>query len=80
MSIGFTLNGLGGDLEERFTCSRARCSERAESAILWRNPKIHDEDRRKTWLACPEHLEVLRDFLSTRGFPLEVRTIEEIND
>jgi hypothetical protein len=71
---------LGGTPEHRFACSRAGCREAARWAILWRNPRIHDADRRKTWLACPEHLETLREFLAARDFPLEVRTVGELDD
>lgn len=64
-----------GTPPERFTCSRAGCSERAAWAIDWRNPKIHAEDRRKTWLACAEHLDYLREFLAARDFPLTVSSL-----
>jgi hypothetical protein len=57
---------------ERHTCSRAGCRREATAAIVWRNPRIHTGDRTKTWLACDEHLDVLRDFLAARAFPLEV--------
>ncbi|MBL3687115.1 hypothetical protein D3248_09180 [Leucobacter zeae] len=70
---------LGGAPAHRFTCSRAGCREEALHAILWRNPKIHAEDRRKTWLACPAHLETLREFLATRDFPLETRSVGELD-
>lgn len=53
-------------------CSRAGCSADAVWRIDWRNPRIHDETRRKTWLACDEHVDYLRDFLGAREFPLEV--------
>lgn len=66
---------LGATPEHRFACSRAGCREPADWAILWRNPRIHDEDRRKTWLACSEHLEALREFLAARDFPLETRSV-----
>ncbi len=69
---------LGGAPELVHACSRVGCDAEATSAILWRNPKIHDEGRRKTWLACDEHLEYLRDFLAARSFPLEVRGIAEL--
>ena len=36
--------------------------------MLWNNPKIHTPDRRKVWLACEEHEETLRAFLSARDF------------
>ena len=35
--------------------------------LLWNNPKIHTPERRKTWLACPEHRAWLEDYLQTRG-------------
>lgn len=59
-------------------CSRAGCQESAAWALLWRNPKIHAEDRRKTWLACAEHVDYLREFLAARSFPLEVVDIEDL--
>ena len=76
---GVVIPGLGGEATQRFECSRARCSDEAQWAIEWRNPKIHSTDRRKTWLACNAHLETLRDFLSARDFPLEVVTVEELD-
>ncbi|MHA7986443.1 hypothetical protein ACX9R5_11600 [Rathayibacter sp. CAU 1779] len=65
------LDALGGDPVEPL-CSRAGCREPARWRIDWRNPRIHSEDRRKTWLACDEHVEFLRGFLASRDFPLEV--------
>jgi len=52
-------------------CSRAGCIELAEFQIVWRNPKVHAEDRRKIWLACPEHRQYLVDYLAVRSFYLE---------
>lgn len=69
---------LGGEAAQRFECSRAGCTSRANWAIAWRNPKIHAADRRKTWLACDEHREYLTGFLSARSFPLEVITLDEL--
>lgn len=54
------------------TCSRAGCPAPATWTIRWRNPRIHTGDRRKTWLACDEHVAYLREFLAARDFPLEV--------
>lgn len=71
------LLGLGGAPEHEFTCSRARCGDPATWKILWRNPKIHPEDRRKTWLACDSHVEFLREFLAARSFPLSLEQIDE---
>lgn len=53
-------------------CSRAGCRETAVWAIRWRNPRIHAADRRKTWVACDEHVAYLREFLTARDFPVEV--------
>ena len=64
------LDALGGESEAQ-TCSRAGCRARATWRIDWRNPRIHSEDRRKTWLACDEHVDFLREFLAARDFPLE---------
>jgi hypothetical protein len=36
--------------------------------LAWNNPKLHDPDRRKIWLACDAHRESLGAFLSARGF------------
>ncbi|SDQ30536.1 hypothetical protein [Leucobacter chromiiresistens] len=71
---------LGDAPERRFECSRAGCREEARWAILWRNPKIHGPERRKTWLACDEHRETLYAFLEARSFPLEVRAVGELDD
>lgn len=49
-------------------CSARGCHSLAAHAVLWNNPKIHAPDRRKTWLACTDHEESLRGFLSARGF------------
>jgi hypothetical protein len=68
MSLFDTLGG-GPDVQ---VCSRAGCSAPARWRIDWRNPRIHAEDRRKTWLACDDHVGYLRDFLGAREFPLEV--------
>lgn len=79
MSLGLPL-AFGEEPAMRFTCSRAGCTDAATSAIRWRNPKIHAEDRRKTWLACDAHVEVLRDFLAARDFPLAVVPVGELDD
>ena len=56
-------------------CSRAGCRAQAEWAIHWRNPRIHTAERRKTWVACPEHVGYLREFLRARDFPVEVAAL-----
>ncbi len=75
--IGVLAASLGGD-PLAHECSRAGCREPAEWALIWRNPKIHTPDRRKTWLACEEHLEYLREFLAARSFPLEVISVSDL--
>lgn len=60
---------------QRHTCSRAGCRQEATCAIEWRNPRIHTGDRVKVWLACDEHVGVLREFLAARAFPLEVKPL-----
>lgn len=67
-----------GDGAERRTCSRAGCRAAATQAIEWRNPRLHTGGRRKTWLACDEHLDVLRDFLAARAFPLRVVPLDPV--
>lgn len=54
-------------------CSRAGCRRAAVKQIVWRNPRIHSEDREKIWLACDEHARFLRDYLAARDFPVTVR-------
>ncbi|WP_408610954.1 hypothetical protein [Brevibacterium yomogidense] len=49
-------------------CSAKGCRDVAVHALLWNNPSLHTEDRRKIWLACDEHREHLEEFLRLRGF------------
>ena len=63
-------------MTQRWECSARGCRADATWAIEWRNPKIHDTGRVKTWLACPEHLDRLREFLARRDFPLRVRPMD----
>ncbi|MFY0405555.1 acetone carboxylase [Solicola sp. PLA-1-18] len=64
--------------EGPLVCSAKGCQEPATHAVLWNNPKIHTPERRKTWLACPEHELTLRAFLSARGFYKETRTVDAV--
>lgn len=57
------------------TCSSKGCTAPATVALRWNNPKIHTPDRRKTWLACPEHEKTLTDFLGARGFMRDVEPV-----
>lgn len=58
-------------------CSRAGCRQTASWKVNWRNPRIHSADRVKVWVACGEHVEFLRDYLASRGFPVTVCGIDE---
>ncbi|GAA1468255.1 hypothetical protein [Microbacterium thalassium] len=60
-----------GDLDSP-VCSRAGCRAAPTWRIDWRNPRIHAADRVKTWVACAEHRDYLREFLAARQFPVSV--------
>lgn len=49
-------------------CSAKGCREAATWQLLWNNPRLHTDDRRKTWLACDHHRDSLEAFLGARGF------------
>lgn len=68
---------LGGGQSPAVRCSHAGCAKEAQWQILWRNPKIHSEDRVKTWLSCDEHRQYLADFLGARNFPVRVEAFAE---
>ncbi|MGF1646227.1 MAG: hypothetical protein ACFCVF_04840 [Kineosporiaceae bacterium] len=53
-------------------CSARGCRAAATHLVRWRNPRIHDAARRKTWPACDDHVEHLSGFLRARSFPVEV--------
>ena len=57
---------------QRPVCSRADCRLSATWRVEWRNPKIHDADRVKVWLACDEHRDFLHEYLASRQFPVAV--------
>ncbi len=59
-------------------CSRKACRAEATRAVLWRNPRLHDETRTKVWLACDEHEPVLEEYLSVRGFPVRTCAVAAI--
>lgn len=63
-----------GELGTR--CSASGCADDAQFRVNWRNPRIHGPERVKVWLACPAHREHLADYLSTRGFPVQVSAID----
>ena len=57
-------------MTEQPHCSRAGCRLIATIRLEWRNPRIHDADRTKVWLACAEHRDYLTRFLRDRDFPV----------
>ncbi len=58
-------------------CSSRGCRSTAAWMLQWRNPRLHSADRVKRWAACDEHLETLRSFLTSRGFPCETVKLED---
>ncbi|OKI50281.1 hypothetical protein [Micromonospora sp. CB01531] len=64
-------------VDEALICSARGCRALAVWALRWNNPRLHDADRRKTWLACPDHRESLGAFLDARGFLREVVPVPE---
>jgi hypothetical protein len=58
--------------DEPLTCSSKGCRAAATWELRWNNPRLHDEERRKVWLACDEHKASLSDFLAARSFLREV--------
>lgn len=63
---------------EELLCSAKGCRRAAELAIRWNNPKLHQPDRRKVWLACGEHERTLREFLSMRSFYRDSVTLDQL--
>jgi hypothetical protein len=57
---------------EALICSAKGCRLPARWALRWNNPRLHDPDRRKIWLACEQHRATLAEFLDARGFLREV--------
>ncbi|MGO1522251.1 MAG: acetone carboxylase [Nesterenkonia sp.] len=64
------LGSLGSDQAgpDEPQCSRKSCRADAAWQIRWNNPKVHQPERRKIWLACDEHREWLEGFLRQRLF------------
>lgn len=63
---------------EELICSSRGCRQVAGYAVRWNNPKLHTPDRRKVWLACAAHRDVLADFLSLRGFLRDVVPVAQL--
>jgi hypothetical protein len=65
---------------EPLICSAKGCRAAATWALEWNNPKLHEPNRRKTWLACDEHRESLSAFLDARGFLRETSRVPGIEE
>lgn len=62
-------------------CSAKACRNTGIWVLAWNNPKIHLPERRKTWIACDDHLAPLTQFLNARGFLREtIAVVEEAAD
>jgi hypothetical protein len=59
-------------------CSARGCRSAANWALRWNNPRLHEPQRRKTWLACAEHRDSLGAFLQLRGFLRETVPVESL--
>ncbi|WP_454083481.1 hypothetical protein [Georgenia sp. Marseille-Q6866] len=59
-------------------CSAKGCRQTAAWGLLWNNPRLHTEERRKTWLACEEHRTHLETFLGSRSFLREVVPVADL--
>jgi hypothetical protein len=56
------------DLPDDLVCSARGCRSTARWAVRWNNPRLHTAQRRKVWLACPDHRSSLEEYLRARGF------------
>jgi len=65
---------------EDHVCSAKGCRAVAGHAVVWRNPKLHVEGRRKVWLACDDHQQSLAEFVGLRGFLIEVIPVGALTD
>ncbi len=59
-------------------CSSKGCRQTAVWALRWNNPRLHDPDRRKTWLACEDHRQHLEHFLGARSFLRETVAVADL--
>jgi len=56
-------------------CSARGCRAAAGWVLVWNNPKLHQSDYEKRWLACDDHRGSLSGFLGLRGF---LRRVEQL--
>ncbi len=62
----------------RLVCSARGCRAEAVWALRWNNPRLHEPQRRKTWLACDGHRQDLERFLDLRGFLKDVHGVQDL--
>jgi hypothetical protein len=67
--------GVTASVPQTTICSAKGCTAPAAVALRWNNPKLHPPERRKTWVACPDHESSLTQFLAARGFLREVEPV-----
>ncbi len=65
-------------MSDALVCSAKGCRAAATWALLWNNPRLHDVDRRKVWLACGDHRPSLGEFLDVRGFLRDVVAVDDL--
>lgn len=61
-------------------CSAKGCREDAVWGLRWNNPRLHTDERRKTWLACDGHRQHLEHFLTARSFLRETVPVGDLED
>jgi hypothetical protein len=61
-------------------CSARACRATAAWALRWNNPRLHEPQRRKTWMACETHRAGLAEFLDRRGFLRETVPAQVVID
>lgn len=66
------------DAGEEMVCSAKGCRGTAVWALRWNNPRLHEPDRRKVWLACGAHRGHLEHFLGARGFHRDTVPVDQL--
>ncbi len=65
---------------EALQCSAKACRRPAAYGVVWNNPSVHRPERRKVWLACPDHRDSLSSFVDLRGFLIEVLPVGDLGE